>query len=46
MVLVGVAGMEYALSVESIEGKDVISSATEKTEEWLKSFGGKLNARL
>lgn len=46
MVLIGVAGMEYALKVESIEGKDVISSATEETEEWLRSFNAKLNSKL
>lgn len=46
LVLIGVAGMEYALKVESIEGKDVISSATEKTEEWLRSYSAKLYSKL
>lgn len=46
LVLIGVAGMEYALHVESIEGKDVISSATEKTEDWLRSYSAKLYSKL
>ena len=35
-VLIGVAGMEYAVYVEAMESKDVITAANIKTEEWLK----------
>lgn len=34
-VLIGMAGMEYAVSVEAIEGKDVISGSTERVIEIL-----------
>lgn len=34
-VLIGMAGMEYAVSVEAIEGKDVISGASERVMEIL-----------
>lgn len=34
-VLIGMAGMEYAVSVEAIEGKDVISGSTERVMEIL-----------
>lgn len=37
MVLIGVAGMEYAVYVEAMESKDVISGASERTEEILRS---------
>ncbi len=36
MVLVGVAGMEYAVYVEAMESKDVITAANIKTEEWMR----------
>lgn len=35
-VLVGVAAMPYAVYVEAIDNLDVISVATEHTEEWIK----------
>ena len=35
-VLVGVAAMPYAVYVEAIENLDVISVATEHTEDWIK----------
>lgn len=35
-VLIGVAGMRYAVYVEAMENKDVISSAAIHTEEWIK----------
>lgn len=35
-VLIGVAGMQYAVYVEAMENKDVISSASIQTEEWIK----------
>lgn len=36
LVLIGLAGMEYALYVEAIESKDVITAANIKTEEWMR----------
>lgn len=36
LVLIGVAGMEYAIYVEAIESKDVIAGASIKTAEWLR----------
>ena len=36
MVLVGLAGMEYAVYVEAMESKDVITAANIKTEEWMR----------
>lgn len=36
MVLIGVAGMEYAVYVEAMESKDVITAANIKTEEWMR----------
>ncbi|SFK99651.1 Bacteriophage HK97-gp10, putative tail-component [Porphyromonadaceae bacterium KH3CP3RA] len=36
MVLVGVAGMEYAVYVEAMDSKDVITAANIKTEEWMR----------
>lgn len=36
MVLVGVAGMEYAMYVEAMESKDVITAANIKVEEWMR----------
>jgi len=36
MVLIGVAGMNYALAVEAIKGLDVITGASIQTEQWLK----------
>lgn len=36
LVLVGVAGMEYAVCVEAIEGKEVISGAYIQTEQYLR----------
>jgi len=35
-VLIGLAGMEYALHVEAIESKDVITGANIQTEEWMR----------
>lgn len=35
-VLIGVAAMPYAVYVEAIENKDVISTATEHTEDWIR----------
>lgn len=35
-VLIGVAAMPYAVYVEAIDNLDVISIATEHTEEWIK----------
>lgn len=35
-VLIGVAGMQYAVYVEAMENKDVLSSAAVHTEEWIK----------
>lgn len=37
MVLVGVAGMEYAVYVEAMESKDVITAANIKTENWMRT---------
>lgn len=36
LVLIGLAGMEYALYVEAMESKDVITAANIKTEEWMR----------
>lgn len=36
-VLIGVAGMEYAVYVEAMDSKDVITSANIRTEEWMKT---------
>lgn len=35
-VLICLAGMKYAVYVEAMENKDVISSASDHTEEWIK----------
>lgn len=35
-VLIGVAGMQYAVYVEAMENKDVLSSANIQTEEWIR----------
>lgn len=35
-VLIGVAGMKYAVIVEAMENKDVISSAASHTEDWIR----------
>ena len=37
LVLIGVAGMEYAVFVEAMESKDVITGANIKTEAWMKA---------
>jgi len=37
LVLIGVAGMEYAVYVEAMESKDVITGANIKTEAWMKA---------
>lgn len=37
LVLIGVAGMEYALYVEAMESKDVITGANIKTEDWMRT---------
>jgi len=36
LVLIGVAGEDYAVYVEAIESKDVITAANIKTEEWMR----------
>jgi len=36
-VLIGVAGMEYAVFVESKDSYDVITAANIKTEEWMRN---------
>lgn len=36
MVLIAVAGMQYAVYVEAMEGKDVIAGASIRTEDWLR----------
>lgn len=36
LVLIGVAGMEYAVYVEAMEGKDVVSGAYIQTEQFLR----------
>ena len=36
LVLIGVVGMEYAVYVEAIEGKEVISGAYIQTEQFLR----------
>lgn len=36
MVLIGVAGMEYAVYVEAMESKDVITAANIKTDAWMR----------
>ena len=35
-VLIGVAGMKYAVIVEAMENKDVISLAASHTEDWIR----------
>lgn len=35
-VLIGVAGMKYAVLVEAMENKDVISLAASHTEDWIR----------
>ena len=37
LVLIGLAGMEYAVYVEAIESKDVITAANIKTEDWMRT---------
>lgn len=37
LVLIGLAGMEYAVYVEAMESKDVITAANIKTEDWMKT---------
>ena len=36
LVLIGVAGMEYAVYVEALENKEVISGSSLRTEMWLR----------
>lgn len=36
MVLIGVAGMNYSVFVEAMEGLDVITGASIQTEQWMK----------
>ena len=45
-VLIGVAGMKYAVHVEAIEGKDVITRATGFTEDHIKKVGQSLFNKL
>lgn len=35
-VLIGLAGMKYAIVVEAMENKDVVSSAADHAEDWIK----------
>lgn len=37
LTLIGVAGMEYAVYVEAMESKDVITGASMKAAEWLRT---------
>lgn len=37
IILIGLAGMEYAVYVEAMESKDVITAANIKTEEWMRT---------
>lgn len=37
LVLIGLAGMEYAVYVEAIDSKDVITAANIKTDEWMRT---------
>lgn len=37
LVLIGLAGMEYAVYVEAMESKDVITAANIKTDEWMRT---------
>ena len=41
-VLIGVAGMKYAVIVEAMDNKDVISSAGIRTEDWIRKQSKKL----
>lgn len=43
LVLIGLAGMDYALSVEQIAGKDVISGSQKEAEKMLKQILKKVN---
>lgn len=45
-VLVGVAAMPYAVYVEAINNLDVISVATDHTEDWIKKQSRKLFDKL
>lgn len=45
-VLIGVAGMKYAVYVEAMENKDVITSAAVHAEEWIKEQSQILFNRL
>ena len=36
LVLIGLAGVEYAVYVEAIESRDVITAANIKTEDWMR----------
>lgn len=45
-VLVGVAAMPYAVYVEAIDNLDVISVATDHTEDWIKKQSRKLFDKL
>lgn len=45
-VLIGVAGMKYAVFVEAMENKDVLTNATNKAEEFIKKTGQMLFNRL
>ncbi len=37
LILIGLAGMEYAVYVEAMESKDVITAANIKTEDWMRT---------
>ncbi len=45
-VLIGVAGMKYAVFVEAMENKDVLTRAAEKSDDFIKKTGQILFNRL
>ncbi len=45
-VLIGLAGMKYAVYVEAMENKDVIGFAVEKSEDFIRSTSTKLLNRI
>ena len=44
--LIGVAGMKYAVYVEAMENKDVISATGTRTEDWIRKQSKKLFDKL
>lgn len=45
-VLIGVAGMKYAVFVEAMENKDVVTNAANKAEDFIKEQGRLLFSKL